>query len=116
MKPTVEQMHEHVMTICRTRDIVVTWCDRPNRAIAMREFDEVSIPRIRSVTSYATALHEMGHLFGRHQQSERTLVRERWAWVWARKNALIWTDSMERYACTSLGWYARHAPRRNATR
>jgi hypothetical protein len=109
MKPTIDQMREHVMTMSRTMDIVVIWCERPSRAVAMREFEEVHIPRIKSTTTYAIAMHEMGHLFGRHQQSKRTLVRERWAWEWARKNALIWTVGMERCARNSLGWYARRS-------
>ena len=48
--------------------------------------------------SYASALHEIGHLRGRHQRSSSTLVRERWAWEWARANALIWTPAMENSA------------------
>jgi hypothetical protein len=36
-------------------------------------------------------------------------VRERWAWEWARANALIWTPRMENSARKAVKWYARHA-------
>jgi hypothetical protein len=77
-KPKIFAMHEHVIAMCRDKDITVSWCDRPTQAIAMRECDEIRIPRIKSPMSYATALHEIGHLCGRYQQSKTTLVRERW--------------------------------------
>ena len=35
------------------------------------------------------------------------MARERWAWDWARKNALIWTDAMERHAAASLAGMPR---------
>ena len=46
---------------------------------------------------------------GRHQQSRAVLTRERWAWQWARENALIWTDAMERVAIKALAWYEAKA-------
>jgi len=60
---------------------------------------------IWSAISYATALHEIGHILGRHQRSPDTLVRERWAWRWAKENALIWTPAMEKHCSVSLAWY-----------
>jgi hypothetical protein len=50
--------------------------------------DEVRTSPIRSAISYATALHEIGHILGRYQDSRRSLVRERWAWQWARETLL----------------------------
>ena len=60
------------------------------------------------VVSYAAALHEIGHLRGRYQHSS-TLARERWAWEWARANALTWTPVMENNARKAMKWYSRHA-------
>src|SRR5262245_31749107 len=38
----------------------------------------------------------IGHIKGRYQNRRHSLmVRERWAWQWARDNALIWTPRME---------------------
>jgi hypothetical protein len=68
-----------------------------------------------SSLSYATALHEIGHWKGRYQRSRNVIVRERWAWQWARKNALIWTRAMERDATMSL-YAARYKSRFSARR
>jgi hypothetical protein len=59
-----------------------------------------------AVVTYAVALHEIGHIKGRHQDSRRCIVRERWAWDWAKRNAFVWTPRMARCAAESLQWYA----------
>lgn len=105
MKPTVYHLATHIMEICWAHKIVVTWCDRPSRACAMPDHWEICIPAVRSTLSYATALHEIGHLLGQYQQTRFVVAAERWAWVWARDNALIWTDRMDRCAGASLDGY-----------
>jgi len=105
MNPTVEEMSAHVMEICAARRIIVAWCDRPGRAIAMLDLWAIRIPPIRSVITYAAAMHEIGHLLGQYQQTEFVMVAEQWAWVWARNNALIWTDRMEGFAGVALDSY-----------
>ena len=68
---------------------------------------------VRSPRSYATALHEIGHILGRHQRSQAVLVRERWAWHWAKRNALQWTPEMRRHAAwciTDLTLVVRRPP------
>jgi antirestriction protein ArdC len=65
------------------------------------ELLEVHILPVQGQESYAIALHELGHIFGRYQRSARVIVRERWAWRWARENALMWTPAMER--CANAG-------------
>ena len=44
-------------------------------------------------------------MFGRYQRSRSSLTRERWAWDWARRHALIWTPATERTAAACLAWY-----------
>jgi hypothetical protein len=66
----------------------------------------VSIPPIKSVITYAVALHEIGHVLGRYQRSRSTLVRGRWAWAWAQSNAINWTPAMARTMERSQ-WYVR---------
>ena len=66
---------------------------------------EIQTPEIRGPVSYATALHELGHMFGRYQRSRPSLTRERWAWDWPRRHALIWTPATERTAAACLAWY-----------
>jgi hypothetical protein len=81
-----------------------------DKARVIRDLDgtvcEIWLAPIRSSISYATALHEFGHILGRHQKSRNELVRERWAWEWARRSALYWTPAMERHASKALAWCA----------
>jgi hypothetical protein len=104
---TNQEMHDHVMGICAARDILVNWCKRPSQSHAVHEFEEIWIAPIRSRFSYATALHEVGHILGAHQQSRNLIVRERWAWNWARSNAREWSSAMESYAQSSLDGYQK---------
>jgi hypothetical protein len=106
-------MQRHAEQLCREHDIVwFTHQRRPGDSYALKECEEINTAPIRGPLSYATVLHEIGHILGRHQQSKRTRVRERWAWKWARSNALVWTPAMERYAAhclrvavqRTLGW------------
>ena len=76
------------------------------RSRAVREFEEIWITPVRSAVSYAVALHEIGHVLGRHQKSKPVLVRERYAWEWARRNATRWTPRMEKHAREAWAWYA----------
>lgn len=109
---TADEMHGHVLALCSQRDIVVTWCRRISQAHALNTCEEICIPPIKSAGSYAVALHEIGHVLGRHQGSAHLLVRERWAWQWARKNAMAWTPAMETQARRSLSWYEARARER----
>ena len=66
---------------------------------------EIWIRPIRSPRAYATALHEIGHILGRYQMRFSGMVSERWAWQWARRNALQWTPAMEQHAERCLKSY-----------
>jgi hypothetical protein len=101
----VEAMRRHVAQVCSRHDLVVRWVSRPLKAHSFRKLEEIWIVPIRSSLSYATALHEIGHVLGSHQGSKSVVIRERWAWEWARKNAIIWTDAMERHARECIRWY-----------
>jgi hypothetical protein len=97
----VAEMINHVESLCRSHNIGLFWCVRSDRSYSMRALQEVMIAPIKSVVTYAVALHEIGHLRGRHQDSRRCMVRERWAWDWAKRNALVWTPRMVRCAAAS---------------
>jgi hypothetical protein len=79
---TVDEMRRHVFALWGGED-EIEWCDRPSQAYAIREAGVIRIAPIKSEVSYATALHEIGHIYGRHQRSRSVMVRERWAWRWA---------------------------------
>ncbi len=109
---TIADLEQHFLRLCAEEEVDIQWCDRPSKALAVSgEFESVRAPRIRSVISYAVAMHELGHLKGRNQHSTHQIVRERWAWDWARRNAILRTKRMERYAAASMGWYQRQAVR-----
>jgi antirestriction protein ArdC len=118
VRVTVADMWAHVQELASAHEISVCthWIKRCDRAYALREadggFDEIQIPPIRSTISYATALHEIGHILGQHQSSRHSLVRERWAWRWARENAIAWTPAMERSAALALAYCEERERRR----
>ena len=103
-KPTIEEMRQHVVDLWGGED-EIEWCARPSQAYALRDAGVICIAPITSAISYAVALHEIGHIRGRNQQSRSVRVRERWAWQWARGAALIWTPRMEQCARSSMEWY-----------
>ena len=50
--------------------------------------DEIMVRPIKSPSTYAVALHEIGHLLGRNQNGWLPMVRERWGMAMgARKRA-----------------------------
>jgi hypothetical protein len=103
-----EVLHTHIETLCRNEEIV--WCVEPRRGgWSAGTFREIGTPPICGPISYAVALHEIGHCLGRNQLSRKVMVRERAAWAWARRYALIWTPAMERRALKSLEWHELHA-------
>lgn len=101
---------EQLTTAFAQDDVAIYTVKRLHRAKVLThpetgELLELQLPVVRSAVSYATALHEIGHIKGRHQKSRSVMVRERWAWRWARENALSWTNAMERSATKALAWY-----------
>jgi len=106
---TISRMVQHVLEIAARHRIMIHWRN-DYHAEALSECMEVWLPRIRSSITYATALHELGHCLGRYQASRSVMVVERWAWRWAKENALVWTDTMERRMNENLAWYQARAP------
>ena len=106
---TIDEMQDHIDKLIAelraTRfpledDFHVHWIDDPEGAFAITASDpvEIHIPRVRSVDSYVTCLHELGHVAGRYQRSRNGKTREYWAWRYAREHALSWTAEMESIA------------------
>jgi hypothetical protein len=107
--PNIARLRQHVRDLCKHHRITVYRCRRSQQACAQRESKQIAIPPIKSAKTYATAMHELGHVLGHHQDSRRVMVRERWAWNWARANALTWPPNIERVVARDLTWYAAHA-------
>lgn len=101
-RPTVVAMQRHVSTVARTNSIkyrtipgIEGWALVPDR--------KIGIPVIKSVRTYARALHELGHILG--GSARRMIEIEALAWAWARHNALIWTPTMDLVASACLRTY-----------
>jgi hypothetical protein len=78
MSLSVSEMDKHVQLIADENQIVIHCSlNRLSRSYSIRVSEEIYIAPIRSVLSYAVALHELGHQLGPHQSSLSVLVRER---------------------------------------
>jgi hypothetical protein len=73
---SVLTMRRHVRDLCYEAEIGFEW-DHRNKAWAAPELRLIHIPPVKSPIIYAVALHEIGHVLGRHQDSVNVTVRER---------------------------------------
>ena len=101
----------HIQELCAEHDITVRYqslSDTDPRYYARPSDRLIQIRPTKNTGYYVSALHELGHILGRFQSWEKSrLTRELWAWVWARQNALVWTETADRImrqAMDSYGW------------
>ena len=114
-KVEIAAMAAHIEKLCEQNEIEVEFIRRPSRAQAATGLQLIRIAPIRSAISCATALHEVGHILGPLQWAG-VLKREEGAWRWAERNALIWTDAMERDRQRCMAWYHEKRGRSWATK
>jgi hypothetical protein len=116
----VPVLRRHVFDLARAFDVRVIEVPGlpPDRAGANPEKRAIVIGTIVDETTYAVALHELGHVlsptgavFDPAQDLE--LLREESAWAWARHHALDWSPAMDHVAQWAFGTYER---KRAATR
>lgn len=100
---------EHIDALLAEHGIAVDWRDRTN-ARAWRRSRRVRLERVRGASTYAMALHEIGHVVGR--QVGRRLDREAQAWLWAEANAIEWTNGMRTLAARCIATYLRWSERK----
>ena len=93
---------EHINILLAEHEIIVDWRDKTN-ARSWRKIRKVRLERVCGASSYAIALHEIGHVVG--PQGGRRLEKEAQAWRWAQENAIEWTDGMERLAARCIETY-----------
>lgn len=125
--PTPEQLQAHARALAAAfhvrliEDVNV----KPHEAFAaiVHTHHVVACAPIIDETTYAVALHELGHMIAptgavRHLVSGDTrnlqLLEEEAAWTWAKHYALIWTAPMVAVVSYSLNSYRnarREAPR-----
>ena len=109
------EMALHVMELCATHKIKVHYQSLEAfepRYWARRHPREIQIRPTKNTGYYVSALHEIGHIVGdRQMPRNRLLTQELYAWIWARENALVWTDTAERImrrAMDSYRWEQKH--------
>lgn len=104
----------HVQGLCAAHGITVKYqslADEVPRYYAQPQSRVIQIRPTKNTGYYVSALHEIGHIVGERQgRNISTLTKELYAWIWARQNALVWTDTAERImrrAMDSYGWTDR---------
>ena len=116
MKMTVKRidMALHIQQICAENGVQVKYQslnDATPNYWARPAHKMIQIRPTKNTGYYVSALHELGHILGKHQGSDSpTLTKELYAWIWAKENALVWTDTAERImrrAMDSYGWTRR---------
>jgi len=99
---------------------------RPDEAVALSHIGVALVAPIIDETTYAVALHELGHLASPTGALRAAIARgtslspedrarlmrdeEDAAWTWARHYALTWTALMDSLANWAEGTYAAPAP------
>ena len=105
----------HIQELCATNGIQVKYQsldEETPRYWARPASKLIQIRPTKNTGYYVSALHEIGHILGERQmQRNRILTKELYAWIWARENALVWTDTAERImrrAMDSYRWEQNH--------
>jgi hypothetical protein len=98
----------HIETLLAQYGIEVDWRDS-TRARSWRKSRRVRLCRVKTAITYATALHEIGHVVG--HQSGRRIDKEAQAWRWAETNAIEWREPMMRHAARCIRSYLVAAAR-----
>ena len=99
----------HIQEICALNNIKVNYqsLDEPEPLYwANRGTREICIRPTKNSGFYVSALHEIGHVIGDNQDLD-ILAKELWAWIYARRTAMVWTDTCERImrrSMDSYGW------------
>jgi len=100
---------EHIDALLVQYGITADWRER-TEARSWRKTRRVRIKPVRGASTYAIALHEIGHVVG--PQGGRRLEKEAQAWRWAEENAVEWTDGMARLAARCIETYLRWCQRK----
>jgi len=102
MTPRAKAFAAHIEALCEVNRITIQYDDKDECAFI--DDRGVRIRPIRGDISYASALHEIGHILARWK-NRPILVEETGAWLWAEKNAIAWTEPMSKLAARCLASY-----------
>jgi hypothetical protein len=105
----IEVLRRHIEDIAAKCNIQIVYKEGyPGRAYHRER--RIKISPIKSEITYAVALHELGHLLGRRGRAR--IDKETFAWIWAKQNSLIWTESMNDKMVRCLQSYVMWSKRR----
>lgn len=127
--PTLEELKRHVVDLCAAFNVklvlVADLAQRPERAVSHQLIAKkggetlamlVECAPIVDETTYAVALHEIGHcvapnghFIGITEDYQMRLIAEEAAWEWAKWASLDWTPTMEQNMLMSVGTYRKRA-------
>lgn len=107
MTPRAKAFAAHIDALCEVNRIKIEFADKDEFAVV--DDRTIRIRPVRGDLSYASAMHEIGHILGRWK-NRPTMIEETGAWLWAEKNAISWTDPMRELVARSLKSY--HSTRR----
>lgn len=102
MTPRAKAFAAHIEALCEANRIKINYADMDEVAYISER--AVRIRPIKGDMSYASAMHEIGHILARWK-GRPALVEETGAWLWAEKNALTWTMPMRQLAARCLKTY-----------
>jgi hypothetical protein len=124
MSSTKLRAHAHDLAKAFDVRLVDTAIMRPEEALSIPARRLVVMSEIVDETTYAVALHEIGHLVAPLGALPHTtgltaarsngivLLEEESAWAWAQHYALDWTPAMEQVKEWALSSYRRHGETR----
>jgi hypothetical protein len=106
-----EEMRRHIADLLKDYDIRHSRTQSGTAGAWTNAREVQNILPVKDEVSYATALHEIGHIRGRYQKSRFIVTRERWAWQWAKQQVSNWTPAMEKERRLRMAEYETLGPR-----
>lgn len=117
----LQRLNDHAADLAVRHNIIVERSE--DRWCAFQEERRISVPAVTNEYSYATFLHEVGHIVSPDADSRQyankvadvsgypgliSVPGEIGAWHWAVANALTWTREMQDSLFRGLKFYNRH--------
>lgn len=100
MNITKSDMRAQVFQICSDNYIGILFIKEHQTFSACLSTQTISVKPIKSIITYVTCLHEIGHILHPKAIAPRyesdDLAVEAYAWQWAKDNALLWNASAKR--------------------
>lgn len=119
MTPTTLDLQRHALDLATAFDVrlIVDARLKPEEALGLPRIRVALCSTIIDETTYAVALHEIGHLAApagvvrqaaTSANSALMIVEEDAAWAWAKHYALVWSPAMQFVMDYAMGTYERH--------